>query len=428
MELTHIAVALIFLVIGVVIGWGITRKSATSSEFSLRSQRDQAQVLLDSTQSQLNRESQIWGERVQALESQLREQQHSIEAERRRVSEQSVAESQAQGRVVEALAPISQRLETMQSAIAQMERQRQEQYGALGEQLKRAHSDDEQLKNITVALESALRNSSVRGSWGETQLRTIVESAGMIERVDFFVQHTITTDSGRKRPDMVVRLPGGKTLPIDAKAPFDAYLRAQNIRSDISQEHAEEHQAQMAQHVKALHRHIDELARRSYDEVLDGSPDFVIAFIPSEGLLSAALEHDPTLLEYAFSRRVALASPVTLWSVLRTVAYSWQQELLSEQAKEIFDLSRELYQRLGTMTQHADSMRKSIRKTVESWNSFAGSLEKRVLVTARKLESFDEKTELTQLSPIEESPRALTSWEYLSADKEEKTLPEVENS
>ena len=174
----------------------------------------------------------------------------------------------------------------------------------------------------------------------------------------------------------------------------------------------------MLQHVKAVRSHIDALSARGYWQGLAASPELVIAFIPSESLISSALEADPALLDYAFSKRVALASPVTLWSVLKTVAYSWQQDVLTDDAKQLFDLGRELYQRLSTLSEHADKLRKSIESTVKSYNQFANSLESRVLVTARKLQGLDESKVLGTTGGIDSSPRQLTAVELMATDPE----------
>jgi len=385
-----------------------------------------AQATLDAREQAEQARDDQWRGQVELVERQRGELQRTIE-EQARVREQMLTgdaerrarEQKERGQVLEALAPVQDRLAAMQSAITQMEQQRQSQYGALGEQMSQARQADRELRAATNALESALRNTSVRGAWGEAQLRNIVESAGLVEHVDFDLQSSLSTDDGRIRPDMVLHLPGGKSLPIDAKVPFDSYIRAMEIPAGADGEEGRRRADLMRRHVAALRAHVDALASKHYWTGLDISPDFVIAFVPSESLLSAALEADPALLDHAFGKRVALASPVTLWSVMKTVAFTWQQEALTEQAKELFDLSRDLYQRLGTLGDHADAMRRSIEKTVENWNRFAGSLETRVLVTARRLQVLDESAVLPDVGTIEKSPRLLTAPELIDR-------PEVE--
>ena len=251
----------------------------------------------------------------------------------------------------------------------------------------------------------------MRGVWGETQLQRVVEAAGLTQHVDFVTQTSILSDAGVGRPDMIVRLPGGKYLPIDAKVPFDAYLEASQIPFTATGEEAARRKQLLDRHVRAIRGHIDALAKRTYWEGLDSSPEFVIAFIPSESLLSSALEAGPTLLDHAFGKRVALASPVNLWAVLKTVAYTWQQQAVTDEAKKLFDLGNTLYQRLGTLSGHADGLRKAIERTVDSYNKFANSLETRVLVTARQFPGIDETKILAETTVIHETPRKLTALE-----------------
>jgi DNA recombination protein RmuC len=319
--------------------------------------------------------------------------------------------------VLQALSPVQESLRTMQHKVTELEAQRSLQHGELSQQLKAATASEERLRSTAESLASALRNNSTRGVWGETQLRNVVQAAGLIERVDFDVQSSISSDAGSGRPDMVVHLPGGKNIAVDAKVPFSAYLEANQIPVTAVGEEAARRETLIKQHVKAIKGHIDSLASKAYWAGLEASPELVIAFIPSESLVSAAMEADPGIMDYAFSKRVALASPVTLWSVLKTVAFSWQQDVLTDQAKTLFDLSKELYSRLSTLADHADKLRRSIDSTVSSYNNFANSLETRVLVTARKLNALDESKVIGTATTIEQAPRQLTAIELeLAAD------------
>jgi DNA recombination protein RmuC len=229
------------------------------------------------------------------------------------------------------------------------------------------------------------------------------------------VQSSITSDAGAGRPDMIVHLPGGKNIAVDAKAPFNAFLEASRIPATASGEEAAKRESLLKQHVKAVRDHITALGNKTYWAGLDASPELVIAFIPSESLVSAAMEADPTIMEFAFSKRVALASPVTLWSVLKTVAFSWQQDVLTQDAKVLFDLSRELYSRLATTAAHIDKLGRSIKGTVNDYNKFVGSLERQVLPSARKLNALDESKVIPSLQGLEESPRELTAFELVGA-------------
>ncbi len=333
------------------------------------------------------------------------------------------AKLEQENRVLQVLAPVQESLRTMQHKVSELEAQRSQQYGAIAEQLKQTQLSGEQIRATTESLASALRSNSTRGVWGETQLRNVVQAAGLIERVDFDVQSTIASDAGAGRPDMVIHLPGGKNIAVDAKVPFSAYLEASQISVTATGEEGARRDALIKQHVKVLRGHIDTLSSKAYWAGLQASPELVIAFIPSESLVSSALEADPAIMDYAFNKRVALASPVTLWSVLKTVAFSWQQDVLTDQAKTLFDLSKELYGRLSTLSEHADKLRRSIDSTVGAYNQFANSLETRVLVTARKLNALDESKVIGTAETVEVAPKQLTAVELELVPLDELDAP-----
>jgi DNA recombination protein RmuC len=336
--------------------------------------------------------------------AQILQQEERLGEFQQRLRDVQIAEAQrlrADGEVLVALSPVQESLQAVQRKVVELEEQRSAQ-------------SEERLRSTAEALASALRSNSVRGVWGETQLRNVVEAAGLIERVDFDLQSSISSDAGAGRPDMVVHLPGGKNIAVDAKVPFAAYLEASQIPVHATGEEGARRVTLMKQHVRAIRSHIDALAGKTYWAGLQSSPELVIAFIPSESLVSSAMEADPAIMDYAFSKRVALASPVTLWSVLKTVAFSWQQDVLTEDAKELFDLSRELYARLGTMAGHVEKLGRSLESTVKNYNGFVGSLEGKVLPTARKLGRLDESKVLGPLPGIEEAPRELTAYELLA--------------
>lgn len=354
---------------------------------------------------------------IAGLHEQLDLQVGRIREFQQRIREMSEAEAErvsSDGRVLVALSPVAESLRLVQRKVSELEEQRQKQHGELSEQLRSATESEERLRSTAESLASALRSNSTRGVWGETQLRRVVEAAGLIERVDFDVQTSIVGSSGAGRPDMVVHLPGGKNIAVDAKVPFDAYLEASMIPATATGADGAERDRLMKRHVKAVRDHITTLSNKGYWTGLDASPELVIAFIPSESLVSSALEADPSIMEFAFSRKVALASPVTLWSVLKTVAYSWQQDVLTHDAKVLFDLSRELYTRLATTATHAEKLGRSIERSVRDYNSFVGSLERQVFPTARKLNALDESTVLGVLPTIEEQRRELSSFELVA--------------
>jgi len=335
-------------------------------------------------------------EQVEQLLAQQRAAQHGREAD---------------NRVLQALSPVQETLRSMQQTVAELEAQRSLQHGQLSEQLKSATESEERLRGTAESLASALRNNGTRGVWGETQLRNVVQAAGLVERVDFDVQSSVVSDAGAGRPDMVIHLPGGKNIAVDAKVPFTAFLEASQIAVTATGEEGARREALLKQHVRVVRGHIDTLASKAYWAGLDASPELVIAFIPSESLVASAMEADPSIMDYAFGKRVALASPVTLWSVLKTVAFTWQQDVLTDEAKNLFDLGKELYQRLSTLSEHADKLRRSIDSTVASYNQFANSLESRVLVSARKLNVLDESRVIGQAATIDSVARPLTAVE-----------------
>jgi DNA recombination protein RmuC len=409
MELLFVVIA---LAIGALAGFSLATVRASAKvaghESELRAQLAAAEATARSTAAQLEHQQTMYQDLAQQAR---RDQADQHERERR---EQAV---------LRALAPVQETLSAMQGKVNALERDRQEQFGSLAEQLRRAHESDEALRATTESLASALRSGVTRGVWGETQLRRVVEAAGLTRYVDFDLQTSISSDAGAGRPDMIIRLPGSKAIAVDAKVPLDAYLEASAIPLTAQGPEAARRKSLLEKHVKAVRAHVDALARKAYWAGLDSSPEFVICFIPSESLLAAALEEDPSLLDYAFGKRVALASPVNLWAVLKTVAFTWTQQDVSREAQTLFELGNQLYERLGGLAGHADDLRRAIERTVDSYNKFAGSLESRVLVTARKFPGIDAtKLEaLTAPQAIEKSPRHLTQSELIDAMREPET-------
>ena len=325
------------------------------------------------------------------------------------------ARDREESRLIQELAPVKDRLEQMQKSVAALEKERTEQFGTIQEQLKNAIASDEQLRKTTQALSQALSSNSIRGVWGETQLRKLVELAGLIKHADFDEQATFSTQTGSGRADLVINLPGGKSLAIDSKVPFNSFQEASAISEHAEGELAKKREDLIAAHVKAVKGHIDALSSKEYWTGLNSSPDFVIAFVPSESLLSAALDADPALLEYAFKKNVALASPVSLFSVLKTINYIWRQNVDESSVKNMIKLGKELYERVGKIAEHAEKLGRSITATVKDYNVFVSSLETRVLVTARKLNDLDENQlgteDIASPEPIDSSPAAITASE-----------------
>ena len=326
-------------------------------------------------------------------------------------SRTQVAEERAErdGSVLQALAPVRSQLEQVRARVESLEKQRAEQHAALAEQLRATALREQDLARSTASLEGALRSRSARGMWGEVELARVLEASGMMRHVDFSEQRTIgalvqrrgglgaATDSGsgaagRSRPDVVVHLPGDGYLAVDAKAPMDSYLVATAVQGSGPQDE-ERRSDLLAAHAKALRGHVDQLAARRYDRALGDSPELVVLFVPAEAVLSAALEADPALLEHALGRGVALASPVSLLTLLRTCATAWARTTVNDDARELLELGRTLYERLGTVAGHLDALGGALRRSVTAYNKAVGSMENRLLVTARSLETLGEQVD-----------------------------------
>jgi DNA recombination protein RmuC len=348
---------------------------------------------------------------LQATETELRNQL----AKSDEAAKAQKLEAEKENRVLLELAPVKTQLEQMQTVVQRLEKERLEQFSSISEQLKASIETDENLRKQTQALSQALSSNSLRGVWGEAQLRKLVELAGLIKHADFSEQATIASADKSGRADMVINLPGGKSLAIDSKVPFDKYQEASAINELATGEELERRKRLLAEHVKAVKGHIDELASRAYWEGLETSPDFVICFVPSESLLSAALDQDAALMEYAFKKNVALASPVSLFSVLKTINYIWRQNADETQVRSMIKLGRELYERVGKVAALAVDLGNKLGSTVKSYNSFVASLETRMLVTARKLNDLDENElgtdSIEAPKPIEQGPNSITAKE-----------------
>jgi DNA recombination protein RmuC len=330
---------------------------------------------------------------------------------RSRVSDLESAAAQDR-EITSVLSPLRDSLARVERQVATLERDRVDQYARLGQQLETVAASGESLRHQTAALVGALRSSNSRGTWGETQLRRVVEHAGMLARVDFTEQPSATSPEGRTvRPDLVVHLPGGKHLVVDAKAPMTAFLDASSSDDPATRDRL------LAAHAKALRGHVDTLASRAYWQTFSPTPEMVVCFVPGDAVLAAALDVDPGLHEDAMAKRVVLASPATLMALLRTVAYTWQQDALAGNARALFEVGRELYERLGTLGSRTSKLGSTLHRAVEDYNALVGTLERRVLVTARRMRDLDlTDTEITPPEVIESAPRPLTAVELLDDD------------
>jgi DNA recombination protein RmuC len=310
----------------------------------------------------------------------------------------------ARGDIAAVVSPVRESLEKVDYKIQELEKARAGAYAALHEQVRSLVDGQSQLRTETSRLVTALRSPSARGRWGEVQLRRVVEMAGMLEHCDFNSQATLFGEDGRLRPDLLVHLPAGKTVVVDAKTPLDGYLQAIEAADEATRK------LRLADHARQVRAHMQSLGRKSYWEQFDQAPEFAVLFLPGECFFSAALESDPELIEFGVAQNIILATPTTLIALLRAVAYGWRQEKLAQNAAEISALGKELYKRLSDMTAHWSKVGAGLERAVESYNSAVGSFENRVMVSARRfadLKTAPMGVEIPQLELVEKSVRSL---------------------
>ena len=414
--MTTIALPLLFLLIGVGLG-------AALGYFAALTRTAHRQTAGEDGASMLRAEAAQWRARAEEL------------SERAELAEER---AEREGSVLRALAPVRAQLEQMGSRVESvgsrveaMERQRAAQHATLTEQLRVNAEADRELRRATTTLEGALRSRSARGVWGEVELARVLELSGMMPHVDFVEQRTVgavigrragaapSRDAARGRPDVVVHLPGSGHLALDAKVPLDSYLTAASIgQTDEDADGTDDSRRHklLVAHARALRGHVDALAERHYDKHLNDSPELVVLFIPAEPILAAALDADPGLLEHSLGRGVALTTPSSLLALLRTCATAWARTAVNDDARELLALGRTLYERLGTVAGHLDSLGTALSRSVTAYNRAVGSMESRLLVTARSFTTLGEG--LASPAPIEPDAaqvRQFTSAEVASA-------------
>lgn len=404
---------LLGLVVGVALGWFIAQSRSAATAERARLAGDQ----FAQAQAELN----TLRERLTALEAERSRLDTLLTAER-----ETLAKAQTQFTdTFKALAadalrenrsefikhagdslvkPIKESLEKVDTKILALEKARQEAYGSLSEQLKGLANTSATLQSETTKLSRSLRSTSTAGRWGELQLQRVVELAGMLENVDFIQQ----TAAGDFRPDMIIRLPGGKSIAVDAKAPMQAYLEALEAADESVRK------AKFTEHARAVRGHIDALGNKAYWRNIQPAPEFVVLFIPGEAFYSAALRYEPDLFERGTSVNVILASPATLIALLKAAAYGWKQEALSKNADEIRRLGVELHERVAAVADNLSTLGQRLTQAVTAYNSTVSSVEGRVLVTGRKLEKLGGGSDKKIVEPrlVEETPKALTAPEF----------------
>ena len=294
---------------------------------------------------------------------------------------------QKENSILVALEPLKENLKAMQEKVAELEESRHKQFGTVEEQLRQSLTESQKLSKQTETLAKAMSDSKMRGTWGEVQLRRLIEEAGLIKLADFVEQKG---DSDGQRPDVTLKLPGGKHILIDSKVPFDAYMEASGISDLGSAEELAKRDALLEKHASHVRSHVKKLGDKQYWNGITESPPFVIAYIPSESLLAAALHADPGLLEFAFKNGVAVASPVSLFSVLKTVTYIWRQEANEASLANVIKLGKLLYQRIGKIAEYAVTLGTNLKKTTDTYNQFVVSLESNLLTSAKDANKYDE--------------------------------------
>jgi DNA recombination protein RmuC len=328
-------------------------------------------------------------------------------ADQRRAEEERAAGEMARRaeEIKGLVGPVNEKLGKVEHEIGRLERERKQAQGELANMVRQLHEGVGGLRQETGNLVSALKRPSTRGSWGEIQLRNVIEMAGMIEHCDFLEQSTIRSEEGALRPDVLVKLPGEKVIVVDSKVPLDAYLAHLEAQTDPERE------TEMARHARQTRDHITKLASKGYQRQFDTTPDLVVMFVPSEGIYHAALAEDPGLIEYGVHQQVLMATPTTLIGLLRAVHYGWRQELIAESAREIAESARELHRRIGRFVDPLAKVGRQLGSAVSAYNEAVGSFDSRVMPQLRRVEEAGAKSEreLAAPAPVEASPRPLVS-------------------
>jgi DNA recombination protein RmuC len=415
---------LVGIVLGAAVGWLVARSRAAASravlDAELRLERERAEERAASVeQARAELENAFKALSAEALRTNNESFLQLARGQLEQLQQRGASDLEKRQQEVERLVtPIKESLARVDVQIQAAERAREQAFGAMTQHLTSLAQSQERLRTETGNLTTALRTPHVRGRWGEVQLKNVVEATGMVEHCDFELQSSTRDAEGSLlRPDLVVSLPGGKHIVVDAKVPLAAYLDAYEAQDpDIRAQ-------RLADHARQVRDHVTKLSAKAYWRRFEPAPDFVIMFLPDETFLRAAQEHDAALIEDAWRVGVVPASPTNLFALLRTMAAIWQQETVARSARQVHELGRELYDRLGTMGKHVAKLGRSLDGAVAAYNDAVGSFESRVLVTARKFESQGIAGDLPDMPPVERQPRALQALE-LTVDGGD-ALPDV---
>ncbi|UCC67691.1 MAG: DNA recombination protein RmuC [Armatimonadota bacterium] len=390
----------IFLIVGLAVGAVVGYLLANSRLFRQFQEEREARVAAETRLADSERQLDAQKSLVDEATAKLGDTFKALSSDALRSNAQAFVDSAKQ-----TLEPLREALKRYEDHIREIESQRRQDYGSLDSQLKQLAASEQQLQRETTNLVNALRRPQVRGRWGELTLKRAVELAGMSEHVDYSEQVSMDIEGGRLRPDMIVRLPAGRQVVVDAKVSLDAYLNG------LESSDEESRQSCLAQHCRQMKEHIRQLAARSYWEQFEPTPEFVVMFVPGESFLQAACSVDNAIIEQAMQDGVVLASPTTLVALLRAVAYGWRQEQIAKSAQEVSGLGRDLYDRLRTFLGHFDKIKRGLESATSAFNQAVGSFESRVLPSARRFRDLGAATgdELPELEPIDAQARQLTA-------------------
>ena len=414
MDISHWLILPIGVALAALVGWLLAHQRAQHDITKLREDKARLTSQLEAQQAAMEEKTRSFEEAQSqfentfkslasdALKSSTSEFLKLAESNFKTLHTKASGNLEQREKAVESMVkPIREALEKTDQQIRKMEKERQTAFGSLTQHLQFMAQAQEQLQGETRNLVKALRRPEVRGQWGEMTLKRLAELAGMVEHCDFDQQHSVDTEQGKQRPDMVVRMPGSREIIVDAKAPMDGYLAAVEARDDSAR------LLELQRHARNVRDRVRELSSKGYWQQFPQSPDFVVLFIPGDQFLSSALEVDPKLLEDAMTDKVVLATPSSLVALLRAVAYGWRQEALAENAEHIRSVGQDLYERLSTFAEHLDKLGNHLSRSVDSYNKAVGSFDGRVLPGARKFTEMgiQGKKDLPEPQPVERLPR-----------------------